>query len=523
MADTLTKIEVKAAWNTKPYFHVRKAGDHFKTKGMPTCFLGHELQSHRPVKPTNPFAKWVWDGRRLQAINDQFGIYPVYYFRRENEFGISPSILKLLAEGAPAELDAAGLAVFMRLGFFLGDATPFRSIRALAPNSNLVWEDGELHISGQCALATPERLSREQAIDAYIGLFRAAIQRRLPPNKNFAVPLSGGRDSRHILLELCNAGYRPPYCLTFLHQPPRSNRDVTAAKLLSKRLGLQHVVLDQLASRFQAEIAKNFMTDFCTDEHSQFLVLVDYIKGKSHTIYDGIGGDVLSNGLFLNSERLSLYDHQRYTELAENLFSSFPTPHQGKHEALLSRLLFPKQYQRFNRDIAMNSLTNELRKYAAAPNPVGAFMFWNRTRREIALATYAMLGEVANVLCPYLDHDLYNFLSSLPASMFLDHKFHSETIRRAFPDCADIPFADAVKAPRILTRGYFRQFSRELASYMLGHRPSRVVRSSYLLPRLLRCMLDENYGKSMFSHGWLGPHTVYLLQLERLVDDAVWT
>jgi hypothetical protein len=250
------------------------------------------------------------------------------------------------------------------------------------------------------------------------------------------------------------------------------------------------------------------------------------MKGKFDTVYDGIGGDVLSNGLFLNRERLSLYDHQRYTELAENLFSSFLTPltlHRGKHEALLQCVLSPKQYQRFNRDIAMSSLINELRKYAAAPNPVGAFMFWNRTRREIALATYAMLGEVANVLCPYLDHDLFDFLSSLPASMFLDHQFHSETIRRAFPDSADIPFADEVKAPRVLTRGYFRQFSRELASYILGHRPSRIVRSSYLLPRLLRCMLDENYGKSMFSHGWLGPHTVYLLQLERLVGDAVWT
>jgi hypothetical protein len=262
------------------------------------------------------------------------------------------------------------------------------------------------------------------------------------------------------------------------------------------------------------------MTNFCTDEHSQMLVIVDYIKGKFSTVYDGIGGDVLSNGLFLDAERLALFDRRRFTELAENLFYSFPIPKWGKHEALLARLLSHKQYRRFGRDVAMSRLINEMVKYADAPNPVGSFMFWNRTRREIALATYCMLGQVANVLCPYLDYDLYDFLASLPASMFLDHKFHTDTIRQAYPRYADIPFEEEVKAPTVLTQGYFRRFGRELARYALAQRSSRLVRYSYLLPRLLRCILDENYGRTMFSYRWLGPYAVYLLQLERVAGEA---
>jgi asparagine synthase (glutamine-hydrolysing) len=520
VADILPEVEFEGDLVTKPYFHVRKVGEHFETNGIATYISSHELQLSGVPKSTSPFVEWGWDGRRLQARNDRFGMDPVYYFTREKEIGISTSILRLLAEGAPSELDDVGLAVFMRLGFFLGDDTAFRDIRTLPPDTTFEWEDGKLHVSGQCALGIPEHLSREQAMDGYIDLFRAATQRRLPPNGDFAVPLSGGRDSRHILLELCNLGYPPAYCLTYRHEPPRRNRDAIAATQLSEVLGLPHVVLDQTESRFQAEVRKNLMTNFCTDEHSQLLVIVDYIKGKFSTVYDGIGGDVLSNGLFLDVERLSLFDSQRFRELAENLFYSFPEPNRGELEILLARLLSPKQYRRFNRDIAMSRLINELLKYADAPNPVGSFMFWNRTRREIALAPYCMLGQVANVLCPYLDYDLYDFLASLPASMFLDHTFHTDTIRRAYPRYADIPFEEKVKAPQALTRGYFRRFARELAWYALAQRSSRLVQYSYLLPHLLRCMVDENYSKTMLSSRGLGHQALYLLQLERVVGEA---
>ncbi len=41
---------------------------------------------------------------------------------------------------------------------------------------------------------------------------------------------------------------------------------------------------------------------------------------------------------------------------------------------------------------------------------------------------------------PYIDDDVYDHLTSLPASYFMDQSFHGETIRRFFPQHADIPF-----------------------------------------------------------------------------------
>lgn len=51
--------------------------------------------------------------------------------------------------------------------------------------------------------------SRPQIIDSYIDLFRQAVKRCETHSQTVGVGLSGRRDSRHILLELCNSGRAP--------------------------------------------------------------------------------------------------------------------------------------------------------------------------------------------------------------------------------------------------------------------------------------------------------------------------
>ncbi len=301
----------------EPYFYAKTRGDHIETRGLQVCVLGHELRDNGSSQ--GPFGRWVWDGHRLQVRNDRYGFYPLYYWAQDGAVAVSPSIPKLLAEGAPTELDAAGLAVFLRLGFFIGDHTPFRAIRAAPPDSTFEWEDGRLQVSGRVITTRCERLNRVEASERYATLFKAAIRRRLPADTEFAVPASGGRDSRHILLELCDAGFRPKVCVTYRGPFVWSNRDVLAATHLCEFLQLPHVILDQPHSRFKAELRRNNETNFCSDEHWQMLPLVDYLRGKFTSIYDGIAGDVLSNGLFLNETRLALFEKGAFAAFAEDL------------------------------------------------------------------------------------------------------------------------------------------------------------------------------------------------------------
>lgn len=72
-----------------------------------------------------------WQALRVQ--NDRYGFYPLYYFIRPGEVCVSPSLVQLLSEGAPTAPDVAALAVFLRVGWFIGEDTPFQHIRAFPP------------------------------------------------------------------------------------------------------------------------------------------------------------------------------------------------------------------------------------------------------------------------------------------------------------------------------------------------------------------------------------------------------
>ena len=89
---------------------------------------------------------------------DPFGFVPL--FRWDSNTGpiVRPSLAALVDAGAPTTFDYDALSVFLRLGFFLGDDTPFASIRAVGA--------AQQPFSGP-----PLRLSRSQAVDAFVETF----------------------------------------------------------------------------------------------------------------------------------------------------------------------------------------------------------------------------------------------------------------------------------------------------------------------------------------------------------------
>jgi hypothetical protein len=191
-------------------------------------------------------------------------------------------------------------------------------------------------------------------------------------------------------------------------------------------------VLEQ-GDEFDAETRKNIATGFCADEHAWFDVVAAFLSDGFDTVYDGIGGDVLSAGLYLTPGRIEQQKASRYQALAED----FLIP---RYAATLSRLLTRESRIALSRAAARERIAAELATHADAANPIGSFCFWNRTRREVALAPYAMGPAAATVYAPFLDRDLYDLLASLPAETQLDRSFHTDAITRAFPLHAGLAF-----------------------------------------------------------------------------------
>jgi len=385
------------------------------------------------------YSSWAWDGTTLEAETDPLGFSPLFYSAKGSDIRLSTSLLRLLAEGTAADLDDAAIGVFLRLGLFLGEETPYRHIRCLPPGGRLRWRAGEFEISGAAWVPAPQNLSRSAAVDGFIDLLSVAVTRTLDAVEGEAVvPLSGGRDSRDLLLTLRKLGHPPALCVTYNSGFSVEDKEVRIARSVAAAAGVQHRILPTVASRLQDQFRTMSLTHLLSDEHTQMIPLRDAAAREDWTLFDGIGGDVLTMNW-------ALTDEPGHFECLDGRFEEAADIMVRAHEAVIGHqpeALFPEEEveRRFPRAQAISRIVATMRSFADAADAYSAFYFWTRTRREIALAPAGVLSSATGVLCPYLDPELVAYLLSLPFDTMANMRFHDEALERAHPKFASLPF-----------------------------------------------------------------------------------
>ena len=425
------------------------------------------------------------------TVGDPLDFTPRFTFDGRSGPHYASNIPALLHAGAPRDLDDDAMALFLRLGFFVGTDTPFRAIKAALP--------------AVPAPPGPHALNRGQLADALLERCRTAIRRRLPSGP-YVLPLSGGCDSRHILLELIDAGCPPRACVTVRHQPPRRDTDAHVAAQLCDRLGLTHRVLPAAEDRLAAEQEKNARSSYCTAEHVQFMPLAAHLATTTQETYDGIAGDVLSQSRYFDSQLLALFRADRLGDAADLLLDGF-----GKQglEAALRWMLSGRARRRFSRERAHARLVRECRIHQDAPNPIASFFFWNRTRRAIALSPFALFAPV-KVHAPFLDRNLFECLIATPAELLMDRRLHTDAVRARWRALADLPYA------KVEADSGRSAYHRAVAAGLF-HRLARSHSELLNLPSLLaRCAAAAVDGRS--DRIWFTSRVTWLWQVERIAS-----
>lgn len=477
-----------------PFIHVRLVAGRPQVDGLPEFQAGR-----RDAHGTRAgFAAWRWDGTALTVENCRYGIRPLYYYVARDEICLSTSIEVLLARGAPTELDVEALSLFLRLSWFPAEDTPFKAIRIVPPAARFRW-DGKLMLDSELHLVPANGLAREAAQDELIARFRRAVERDYVDGA--LLPLSGGRDSRNILFELCRIG-RPRLCVTVKDAPPwpNPNENTLLARQLAAMFGIEHAVLDYIPDLVVAEREKNALTNLCSLEHCWYMPVHGRLARERGRVFDGLAGDYLSAGGGLDPKTIEMLDAGRFDDLAMHLLVRRQAPGVG----------FLRDERQFPLEAAHARIKREFERHLGAVNPIGSYFFWNRVRRGIGSSSFGIMAA-HDVCVPFLDYDVFDLLTGLPSPMYADRKFHTEAINRAFPQYAHIPFEGKKKTPASNPRGYLLRTRLKLLGHVL-QRGGGVLDLRHMAPRMLAHAL---YGGGHST--WYDSASIYAIQLRETI------
>lgn len=488
------------------WFRISARGGRTTASGQPTFFKGYTLGDGDGV-----FAAWNWDGSCFTARTCHTGFMPLYYYSDGEQLAVSTRIADIFAaSGSAPQLCKASLGLLLRLGFMVGDHTPFAGVRVLGPQGTIEWKPGAPPAI-RSSYPDHDNSSGQDAAARYAALFRNAADKiGAIMSDDFAVPLSGGRDSRHIAVELHRQGRKPRFALTAEHLPPRSNEDVRVAAALCQAMDWPHRIVRQpVRGGFRRELDHAQAVDFMTYEHAWTLPLRDRLRSSAVAeVFDGVGGDVLSAGLFQDDRLLKPYLNGEVEKVRDGLLLSWS--HLGG-EAALRESLGDGLAELADPAPSLALLDAELRLHLGRPNPLKSFYFWNRSRRATGLLPFRILaGQVA--YAPYLDRDLLSYLLGLPPAVTADRQLHNRAIALVDPVIGAIPYEDKQAAA---TRHAISDRVSFYAPLMAGTLAAkRYLNRGFLLPRAAQSML---LGGDLQSTWWRPRRVAYLASLHRFM------
>jgi len=157
---------------------------------------GSELPKHL----NGMFAVAIWDekNQKLFCARDRFGEKPFYYAIGKNgEFIFASEIKAILASGlVDEELNSEALYHFLRHMYVDSQQSIYKNIKVLPPAHQLIYNDGEIKISQYWNFPNNElQISEEEAIAKFKNLVERSVEKQLVADVKVGAFLSGGLDS----------------------------------------------------------------------------------------------------------------------------------------------------------------------------------------------------------------------------------------------------------------------------------------------------------------------------------------
>jgi len=397
------------------------------------------------------FAFAIWDeaDKTLFAARDRFGEKPFYFHYDEQQFAFASEMKALWTIGFQKEVNPAMLYNFLSIGYTANPADPtetfYRNIKSLPAASYLFFDQQKHKLTlskyWQPFIDVNTSITDEEALQTFDHLLQASVQKRLRSDVAIGTSLSGGLDSSTIVAycsRLASAQYTHK-AFTAVFEGFEKNEE-PYAKQIATQFGLQHHLVpisnDEIPSLMDTVMAHQEIPVGSASALAQFKVYEAAKKAGVTVLLDGQGADEILAGYskYYKWYWQELYRSKQLGKTAEikkarALGIKEPFGLQNKIAALFpefaaSMLQSRKAKAAFNHPYISPefAFANKQNLYYATPTTfdLNGALYFNTfvhgLNELLHLADRNSMAHATEVRLPFLNHQLVEFLFTLPAS-----------------------------------------------------------------------------------------------------------
>lgn len=441
------------------------------------------------------YAIAIWDTRRRTLIlaRDRLGIKPLFYTQVAGSFLFGSELKALLVHpDCPNELDWESCGT-VQAGLLQRLSTFIKGIEALPGGHYLVLDENgrtttNCYWNGQAHFHQPTEafdLTPNQCIDRYRTLIEQSVHRHLLGEARIGIFLSGGLDSA-LLLAMCADRIPDLHCYSVLERAIFLTGDSERASSLARRFGVRHHqmlcdhnrLLDDL--EFSLESLEFYVWALEMPLFSvEFLFKHELHRYAKSTlpalkvVLNGQGADEFCGGYSNQYPR-----HRRNRDAQAGWQAFLNALGTGQRKTGLARLHVVEELQDLVADTPLYGSTS----IASLPDERPALSQRSIMQREVSsylirLQNYNLWHEdrTASIQgvetrVPFLDHELVEFLLSIPPSYHPQLFYDKQIERRA---AAQWLGAEALAQPKV---GFFLSHDMSSIAHLNLMLISRVYR-----------------------------------------------
>jgi asparagine synthase (glutamine-hydrolysing) len=504
------------------------------------------------------FAIGIWDEsrKRLFLARDRLGKKPLYYSLMNDTFLFASELKALLAYPCfSKKVDPLSFAKYLFFEYVPSPHTIFNDAKKLPPASYLIWQKGGMEVKeywSPFSIRKEEEYASEAEIEArMIELLRNSVKHRLISDVPLGVFLSGGIDSSAISAFAQEEARGKIKTFSIGFEDP-SFDESRYARLASKYLGTDHHEQTMTPADL-LNLVPN-LPDILDEPMADASILPTYLLSKFTRRYvtvalGGDGGDELFAGYptylahkFARPYELLLGTLHPIISLLGNLLpvsddnisfdfkvkkflSGIGHPDGIRNAIWLGSFSFPELEKVLSPD--MNTQFNQARLTEEITSYEKGYPLKDKTTlvQYLDLKLYlqedilvkvdrASMACSLEVRAPFLDHQLVEFVMSLPSSLKLRRfttkyilkkvmkKFLPKEVIQRSKKGFGVPIAKWIKGPL-----------RELFGDLLAHNP--IKREGFLNPSYVKSLLEDHVSNKRDNRKQLWTVLVWELWVNR--------